>query len=86
MNENTLHTVIGIALLVFLILPLVIGALRERRIDRQLRAAERGLAHSGTGSRRSRTAAQMTATTPREKGRKAAPALRPCAPNCTAEA
>ncbi|MFF9767368.1 hypothetical protein ACF1GT_12255 [Streptomyces sp. NPDC014636] len=47
MNGNQIEGLIGmlatLGILVLLILPSVLGAVRDRRVDRQLRDAERGV-------------------------------------------
>ncbi|SCK15450.1 hypothetical protein H181DRAFT_01037 [Streptomyces sp. WMMB 714] len=78
--NSAFHTLIGIALLTLLLLAPVAGALRERRIDSQLRAAERDSAHDGATGRRARPRAS------RKEDRAAAHVRAPAAPNCTAGA
>ncbi|WP_189038217.1 hypothetical protein [Streptomyces daqingensis] len=77
--NSAFHTLIGIALLTLLLLAPVAGALRERRIDRQLRAAERPLDHG-------RTAGRARPRASRRENRAAAHVRAPAAPNCTAGA
>ncbi|MEU7409043.1 MULTISPECIES: hypothetical protein [Streptomyces] len=56
MNGNQIEGLIGmlvtLGILVLLILPSVLGALRDRRVDRQLREAERGAAPTAPAAQR----------------------------------
>ncbi|MFC4492731.1 hypothetical protein ACFPA8_01090 [Streptomyces ovatisporus] len=78
--DNALHTLIGIALLVFVVLPPVVGGLRERGIDRRLREAERGRARPGTVRRRAVPGPAAV------KDARTAPVCPQSTPRCTAEA
>ncbi|WP_236053672.1 MULTISPECIES: hypothetical protein [Streptomyces] len=53
MNGNQIEGLIGmlvtLGILVLMILPSVLGVVRDRRVDRQLREAERGAAPGSTG-------------------------------------